>query len=41
MNPWLGALRKVPLDLISVAHQSMTPRYSRALDKRIYSALIK
>jgi hypothetical protein len=36
MNDWLAALRELPLDLVSVAHQPMTPRYSRALDKRIY-----
>jgi len=36
MNDWLGSLRKLPLDLVSVAHQPITPRYSRALDKRIY-----
>ena len=36
MNDWLGALRELPLDLVSVAHQPMTPRYSRALNKRIY-----
>lgn len=36
MNNWLAALNELPLDLVSVAHQPMTPRYSRALDKRIY-----
>jgi hypothetical protein len=36
MNNWLDALQKLPLDLVSVAHQPMTPRYSRAIDKRIY-----
>ena len=36
MDNWLGVLKELPLDLVSVAHQPMTPRYSRALDKRIY-----
>jgi hypothetical protein len=36
MNNWLAVLRELPLDLVSVAHQPMTPRYSRPLDKCIY-----
>lgn len=36
MNNWLDTLRELPLDLVGVAHQPMTLRYSRAFDKRIY-----
>lgn len=36
MNDWLVKLKNLSLDKIAVAHEPMTPRYARAIDKRSY-----
>ncbi|MDQ3232465.1 MAG: hypothetical protein M3Q07_11635 [Pseudobdellovibrionaceae bacterium] len=36
MKDWLAELQKLPLSKIAVAHEPMTARYARAIDKRAY-----
>lgn len=36
MKDWLVKLKNLSLDKIAVAHEPMTPRYARAIDKRSY-----
>jgi hypothetical protein len=36
VNDWLVKIQNLPLNKIAVAHEPMTPRYARAIDKRSY-----